>query len=271
MLFDLQSGKRRRVVQVVFGGLAVLFAVSFVGFGIGGDVSGGIFDAIGLGDGSSSSSPQYDDEIDDAEQTLETDPKNERALLDLVQYHYLTATSMEEGVQRDEQTGAVVISSDAESELDQSADAWERYLATKPDKVSIEGATNAFQTESLLFEAALTTGDASAALSTAEAAAEAQQFVVDRRGTASDYGTLATYLYYTGKAKQGDAAAEQAVKKSEPASRKQIQQAMKSTAKQGALLFKEIQKRIKQGTSGEGDSSIEDPFGGIGGSSSTTP
>ena len=35
MLFDLQSGKRRRVVQVVFGVLALIFAISFVGFGIG--------------------------------------------------------------------------------------------------------------------------------------------------------------------------------------------------------------------------------------------
>ena len=35
MLFDLQSPRRKRVVQVVFGGLAVIFAVSFVFLGIG--------------------------------------------------------------------------------------------------------------------------------------------------------------------------------------------------------------------------------------------
>lgn len=272
MLFDLQSGKRRRVVQVVFGALALLFAVSFVGFGIGGDVSGGIFDAIGLGDGSSSSStPQYEDQIDSANQTLETDPKNERALLDLVQYHYLTAAGTEGGVQRDEQTGIALVSTDAENELDQSVDAWERYLAAKPDRVSVEGATNAFQAENLLFQAALGNGDAGAALAAAEASAKAQQFVADQRGTASDYGTLATYLYYTGQVKQGDAAAEQAVKASEPASREQIEKAMKATAEQGAALFKEIQKRIKQGAAGQEGSSIEDPFGGIGGASSTAP
>ena len=49
MLFDLKTGKRRRVVQVVFGFLAFIFFISFVGFGIGSDVSGGLFDAIGLG------------------------------------------------------------------------------------------------------------------------------------------------------------------------------------------------------------------------------
>ena len=57
MIFDLKSGKRRRVVQIVFGFLAFVFFISFVGFGIGSDVSGGIFDAIGLGGNDTSSTP----------------------------------------------------------------------------------------------------------------------------------------------------------------------------------------------------------------------
>src|SRR6187455_2056757 len=103
MLFDLKSGKRRRVVQVVFGFLAFIFFISFVGFGIGSDVTGGIFDAIGIGGGSNSNDPQYEEQIDDAEATLESDPDNQKALLDLVRYHYLSATS--EGVETDPTTG----------------------------------------------------------------------------------------------------------------------------------------------------------------------
>ena len=45
MLFDLQ-GKRRRVVQVMYLGLAILMGGGLVFFGIGGDVSGGLFDAF---------------------------------------------------------------------------------------------------------------------------------------------------------------------------------------------------------------------------------
>jgi hypothetical protein len=52
MLFDLQSGRRRRVIQVVFGALAVIFAVSFVFFGIGSEVGGGFADSLNLGGGS---------------------------------------------------------------------------------------------------------------------------------------------------------------------------------------------------------------------------
>ena len=41
MLFDLSSPRRKTAVRIIFGGLAVLFAVGFVGFGIGGESGGG--------------------------------------------------------------------------------------------------------------------------------------------------------------------------------------------------------------------------------------
>jgi hypothetical protein len=269
MLFDLRSGKRRRVVQVVFGGLALLFAISFVGFGIGGDVSGGLFDAIGLGGDDSSSTPQYEEQIEKAESTLETDPKNERALLDLLKYHYLSATSTEDGIQSDPATGLVSVSDDAQSQLEDAIDAWNRYLEAKPKEVSVDAAVNAFQAQDLLFRAALSSGDASAALDAAEGAAEAQRFVAERRDTASDYGALANYLYYAGRTKEGDAAAARAVQASEPASREQVRKAMNAAAEQGAALNKQIEKAIKQG-GGQSGSSIQNPFGGIGGGSGTT-
>lgn len=271
MLFDLRSGKRRRVVQIVFGALAALFAISFVGFGVGSGLSGGLFDALGIGGGSNSSTPQYDEQINNANKTLETNPNNERALLDLVQYHYLTATGMEAGIQRDPQTGLVLISDDAQNELNQSLDAWERYLKTKPKQVSVDGAVNVFQAEDLIFRGALATGDASTALDAADGAAEAQRVVADKRKTAADYGTLATYLYYGGQVKEGDAAAKKAVDAADAATRTQIQKAMKAAAKTGAQLYEQAQKAIKQGSRGQGGSSIENPFGGIGGDASATP
>src|SRR4029450_9629076 len=89
MLFDLR-GKRRRLVQVVYAVLAVLFFVSFIGFGIGSDATGGVFDALGIGGSntsSSSSSAQFDDQIESAEQKLQQDPKDEKALAQLASIH----------------------------------------------------------------------------------------------------------------------------------------------------------------------------------------
>ena len=46
MLFDLRGSGRRRVVKVVYVTLALLMGGGLVLFGIGGDVSGGLVDAI---------------------------------------------------------------------------------------------------------------------------------------------------------------------------------------------------------------------------------
>ncbi len=270
MIFDLKSGKRRRVVQVVFGSLAFLFFISFVGFGIGSDVSGGIFDAIGLGGSDSSSSPQYEQQIEDAEAVLETDPENERALLDLVNYHYLSATTSEDGVRIDPSTGAAQVSSTAQTELGQAIDSWNAYLDTKPKRVDPNGALNVLQINDILFRAALAQGDASAALRAAEDAAEAGQVAAESRDTASDWGAVANYAYISGNTSLGDQASDRAVEATDQSSRQQITKTVEAYAKQGAALNKVLEKRIEQGSSGGGGGAIEDPFGGLGGASGQT-
>ncbi len=55
MLFDLRARGRRKTVQIVYLGLAVLFLLGFVGFGVGvGGGGGGIFNALTENGGSSS-------------------------------------------------------------------------------------------------------------------------------------------------------------------------------------------------------------------------
>jgi hypothetical protein len=55
MLFDLRGSGRRTTVKVVYVTLAILMGGGLVFFGIGGDVNGGLFDAIsGSSSGSSS-------------------------------------------------------------------------------------------------------------------------------------------------------------------------------------------------------------------------
>lgn len=57
MLFDLRARGRRRTVQIVYLGLALLFLLGFVGFGVGvGGGGGGLFNALTENNGSSSAS-----------------------------------------------------------------------------------------------------------------------------------------------------------------------------------------------------------------------
>jgi hypothetical protein len=253
MLFDLKSGKRRRVIQVVFGFLAFIFFISFVGFGIGSDVSGGIFDAIGLGGGDSSGDPQYEEEIEDAEATLDTDPQNQQALLALVRYHYLSATSS--GVTTDAETGQTSISEEAHTELEQAAQAWTDYLKTKPRSTDLSTAANAAQVFVLLADA--------------EGAAAAQAIVAEGQKTAAAYGQLAFYYYAAGQLKQGDEAAKKAVAAADPSSQDQIEKNLASIRKQAVKQQQLIEEQAEEGGPETGEQQLQDPFGGLGGAAPT--
>ncbi|MGH2954598.1 MAG: hypothetical protein ACRDK9_11410 [Solirubrobacterales bacterium] len=247
MLFDLKSGKRRRVIQVVFGFLAFIFFISFVGFGIGSDVSGGIFDALGVGGGSGGSGdPQYEEQIEDAESRLETDPRHQRALLDLASYHYLSATA--EGVSTDPETGTEV-SEDSRQELEEAAAAWEDYLATKPQRPDTGTAANLAQAFVLLEDA--------------DGAATAQRIVAESQDSSAAYGQLAFYLYADLNIPEGDAAADQAVTAAAPSDRDSVRRNLERIAEQAATQKKQLEKQ-PQGATGGGQG-IEDPFGALGG------
>ena len=253
MIFDLKSGKRRRVVQIVFGFLAFVFFISFVGFGIGSDVSGGIFDAIGLGGDDSSSSPQYEQAIEDANETLETDPDNERALLALASAYFRSAT--ESGVTIS-QTGVPEISDSARAELEQSVAAWQRYLETKPKRPPTAAAAEAAQAYQLLLDPA--------------GAAEAQAIVAEAQGTSAAFYQLALYLYADGKIKAGDAAGERAVEAADSSTRSDVRKSVERLGEQAREQKRRLAQQQEVQSQGSGGAGIEDPFGGLSGGGPTT-
>ena len=92
MLFDLSSPGRKNVIRVVYGVLALLFPVGFVGFGIGGELGGGgLFDSLSGGGGDGVTAEQFEQQIEDAEAALETNPaRRAGAAATLADYRYLS-------------------------------------------------------------------------------------------------------------------------------------------------------------------------------------
>src|SRR6059036_1409590 len=90
MLFDLRSGKRRRMVQIVYSLLAASFLIGFVIFGVGSGGIGSISDLFSGGSGGSATS-QFDASINAAQKKLAADPKDTQALLNLAKYEYYKA------------------------------------------------------------------------------------------------------------------------------------------------------------------------------------
>jgi tetratricopeptide (TPR) repeat protein len=254
MLFDLSSGKRKRVVQVVYATLALLLGGGLVLFGIGGAGGGGLLDAVGLGGDGGGGDPQYEEQISDYESQLEQNPNDTAAMIGLLRTHYLSATSS--GVESDPTTGQVSISADAHNELEDAAAAWQRYLKTDPERVNTSAATNAVQVYQLLNDAG--------------GAAEAQKVVADAQKSSAAYGQLALFLYADFKFDEADAAAEKAVTAADSTSRKTIQQRMDQYSeyfrKQQQLIKKEQEQ---QGGNEAAQAQLEDPFGALGGAPSS--
>jgi hypothetical protein len=239
MLFDL-SGKRKRVVQVVYAALAVLFAVSFVGFGIGSDAAGGIFDAFGLGSNDTQSgNPAFEEQIDEAEQKVAADPKDEQALSDLVQLHYQAGN---DAVEVDEETGQVSFTSEADAEYAAAASAWQDYLkaAKKPDPST---AAIANQTYGVILQSAEPTEVESIAK---DAVVPAEISAEDTPG-AGPWATVAQYAYFAGDVKLGDEAAEKALAEVESSQRKQLEKDLDAYKTGAAELEKQIQKQAEKG------------------------
>lgn len=254
MIFDLKSGKRRRVVQIVFGFLAFIFFISFVGFGIGSEVSGGIFDALGIGGGSNSDDPQFEQQISDAEDDIEANPESGPAYAALISAYYQSASS---GITVDEQTGQQSVSEEARADLERAAQAWADYLKTDPERINVDAASRVVQVFVVL-------GDA-------ENAAEAQQVVADSQKSATAYYSLVLYLYAANKIEAGDKAAELAIKAaSDSTQAEQLEKALDQLRKQAIAYQEQLaqqQEAQEQGGAegGAPTTPLDNPFGSLGG------
>lgn len=269
MLFDLRSPRRRRFIQVIFGGLALIFAVSFVFFGIGSEVGGGFADVIGQGGGNAG----QDDAIEDAEETLETNPNDTAALAELVQLRFQSGTSK---IEIDEETGQQRITSEAEKDLLASADAWDRYLKLTGQQADPSTALLAVQSfatlaQGKLTEAAGETGqealtDADASLTNWQGAADAQRVVANQRGDAESLSTLASLLFSAGEFEQGEKAAQRAVAAAKGNQAAQIRRQLDQAESEARQINNAIESfRTQLAQAGAGAGGEENPLGEIGG------
>ena len=214
MLFDLQ-GKRRRVVQATYLVLAVLMGGGLVLFGIGGDVSGGLFDAFS-GNGSGGNANQaVEERIERNEKALKANPRNQAALADLVRSHYQLATD-----DADPNTGA--FGQQGRQELREAAQAWERYVevAEKPDD-SLAG---------LMLQAYGEGG-----LGQPEEAVRAAEIVADARPSAVAYLQLAQYAAQAGQTRKAELAGQKAIELAPKGQKKIVKQQVDALTAQGVV------------------------------------
>jgi hypothetical protein len=271
VLFDLQTPRRRRVVRVVFGGLALIFAISFVFLGVGTGGGGFSFSDLFGGGGGSSASSAFDDQINAAENQLKLNPNNTTALAHLVQYHYSA------GSQSVDSNGT--LSSDGEQQLREAADAWNKYVKLSKanlDQTPALFALNTFdQLGSLDFQAARTdtsTAEALADVNTAvgdwKTAAQAQQVLISQqpnKNTSNSYARLASYLYLAGETQAANQAAAKAKQGAKGSDASAIDTQLKPIQQLGQQLQSAIKALTKQQQKTQGTTGGGNPLGGVSG------
>jgi hypothetical protein len=192
MLFDLRGRGRRRTVRIVYIGLAALFAIGFVGFGVGGGFGGGgIFTSLNGHEGSGGAS--FSGQIGRYKKLVAQQPGNVAAWEKLIDAQ-LHEAGGEEYVTRTGVTGK------GKELFAQVAQSWRRYLALNPPKPNAELAQRMV---AVFGEEGLN--------DPASAVAALQIAVAARPNSASLYAALAQYAYKAKNTRVGDLAAEKAV------------------------------------------------------------
>ena len=128
MLFDLRGRGRRRAIQVIYATLALLMGGGLVFFGIGGNTSGGLFDAFQSNSGVSADET-LTKRLDQLEKRTAANPRDAAAWAELTRVRVQTASS---GENYDQTTQT--FTDKGKAELRRAASAWQRYLALDPAK-----------------------------------------------------------------------------------------------------------------------------------------
>jgi hypothetical protein len=202
MLFDLR-GRRRRLVQATYLMLALLMGGGLVLFGIGGDVSGGLFNAFEDDGGGGNPNSAIEERIDRQEERLRANPQNTALLQSLVRDYYGLATSQQE-------TGATAFPDDAKDDLRKAGAYWQRYTNAVSGKPSADTALYALR----VFDVG--------ALNQPKRAQEAAAIIAEAQNDPSSYLQLVAYAALAKDTRTADLAAQKAVDLAPKGQRKQV-------------------------------------------------
>lgn len=203
MLFDLRGRGRRRTVQIIYGGLALLIGFGLIGLGVGGGFgSGGILSGLTGEEGSSSAS--FAAQVQKYEKLVHKNPS------DVYAWEQLTLARMHEagGEAYVTRTGVTSKGKELYRQIDQS---WNHYLALNPPTPSIP-----------LAKEVVTVFGEEGLNEPAEAVKALQLIVAAEPTNAAYYRFLAEYAYKAHNTRIGDLAAEKAVALAPASERKEL-------------------------------------------------
>ena len=248
MLFDLRGSGRRTTVKVVYLTLALLMGGGLVLFGIGGDVSGGLVDALTENNGGlTSNDSTFRDRAERAQREAAANPQDPEAWAALARARYQYASA---GDFFDQNTGT--FTADGKAQLTAAATAWEKHLELAKNKPDDRVATLMVQAYS------------QAGLNQPEKAVRAQEIITEVRPKDSTFATLAVLAYEAGQTRKGDLATKEALRLADEDDRETLKAQLEQAKQQS--LASQIEDATQAPTatpeSGGGDGKKKNDNGG---------
>ena len=183
---------------MVYITLAFLMGGGLVLFGIGGDVSGGLVDAITeRGGGGDDGSDRFRKQETAALKRTKANPQDAAAWAALARARFQLA-----GIGENFDPEKATFTKTGRAKLGGAEEAWDRYLALDPPKPDDRVASLMVQ--------------AFGALNKPDKAAQAQEVITDARPTASTFTQLAIFAYQAGQTRKGDLAKDKALELTDP-------------------------------------------------------
>jgi hypothetical protein len=218
MLFDLRGSGRRTTIKAVYLTLALLMGGGLVLFGIGGDVSGGLVDAITERGGSTEvGSEPFRDRAREAQAAADANPRDPEAWAAVARARYQYASA---GEFFDQSTGQ--FTAEGKAQLQAADTAWQRHLELAKNQADDSVATVMVQAYS------------QAGLNEPAKAVAAQEIITEARPKDSTFATLAVLAYQAGQTRKGDLATKEALALADKDDRNTLKSELES-AKQQAL------------------------------------
>jgi hypothetical protein len=215
MLFDLRGRGRRRTIQIIYASLALLMGGGLIFFGIGGNTSGGLFDAFN-GSSSTSADETLQKRLDTLEARTQRNPSNERAWVELARTRFSIATTGENYNQATQ-----TYTDKGKAELRRASAAWQRYLTLDP---KTPDATVANQ---------MVLAYGPSGLAQYKEAVQAMEIVIDQRDpTSALYAQLAILAHGAKQTRKSDLAQDKAVELAPKAQRAQVKTQIESAKSQ---------------------------------------
>src|SRR3954447_4215649 len=238
MLFDLK-GKRKRTVQVVYLGLAILMGAGLVLFGIGSSVNGGLGDLFKGGNGSNKANATIQKKIDAAQKTLQTNPKNQAALIAVAKGHYQLATA-----NADVNTSEFTLKS--RPDLVAATVAWKRYegVVKKPNDSLAQTMIQTYDGLANL------ESESDKAQTWWKGASDAAEVHATNLGNAQPYVVLVQFATLAGQDRKATLAGQQAVRLAPKSQKKAAKQAVTQAKTSAQQALAQLQQK-QSGSQGQ--------------------